>query len=860
MFELFYTSVPRGLVPGTSGYTTVGCTSDMGRTLIEQAERLSTYSSLSGDPTAYAREPINWAHLQSGSGSKFVHIVSRIAACAPDHTGRSNYLAHHAFLSPHEAAATKAGPAALVADPGFLSTQWQGEARYLPARGVPAVIDRGPTTAAIEAAGLDPGWGASLADRLVNQGIKQTFLIYSPGTDIIGIVRDVLSELSPEERWQATFATHATKVFPGLGVSCKLQCVVAGTPYAAEVLARSRSDAFDLTTRPLPPPRLQRPKAITAAAPRPIAAKPTRALPTAPVQPTRTDPFVTMAEPEYENFSPTTTPRVLISQPPVMAGDSNVFNSPVTLLLAGLSALMTIGCLLLGSLWLQSGSKLNENELKTQNTKLTDKLDKLEIEADRLRSEVAALKAKPAQPQKAGTPAQQTAANEASQQPREATETLKTSPTTTQRKDKPQPNAAAPQLADTPVKKPANDESKEGDAADVAASRSAPDTSSRDDRESTTAVVSNTVQQELQAAITNENEKRPPITLITQLAAAPKNILLEETGARLFLSGTTSLRSKQWDIIVANKKPLAKVSYNRQEQTLTMTLTAAMPSHLLHCLLFLSLEVHTNDNHKLRIAFGSPLDAKLTLRERVAGSNAFTIFDNDQALTIAPQLHALFNEPFFKEKKLCESIQLGDERELMAYTATSKDLPGFIKKPLLPGTLLLFRQKENVSAGIELKRIDNFMTYSRDDTNFYCNFSEVTGRNDFNSVDKAIRENLEALEWRRTKADLAIPPACLQLLRGVLEKIPKDERADNVSDDQRKKIDASNAELQKQRNAIQALIEAAGTALTDSNYNATQLIKALRDNPVRVRYVLKETDSEGGLVIVDSLNANDTKQ
>ena len=379
MFELCYTSLPRGLVPGTSGYTTVGQSPAMSRWLVEQAESLSSFHFLNEkDPNAYFREPVNIVHVRVNGNRQTVHIVSRIAACQPDHTGRSNYFAHHTLLAPQEALPCKAGPAELAAAVGFLMTEWTGEARVLPVRAPPAIFDRGPTVHAIEAAGLDLGWGPALADRLRDRGVKQTYLVYSLGTDMLGIVGDVLSNLTPDERWQATFATHATKTFPGLGVDCRLQCVVANTPYAQEVLSRFPADTFDLTKRSAPPPR----RALATDSGSSVGRRSAGGKP--PVAPgpsgrlTQKGAVPTSAQ-AYDDLGLSPYQKITIAQPPSQSDRQGQFGWPAILIPSVLSLAMAIGCGVLGYQWLLAREQVSRLEEKNGRLEDTNKQSQEEL-------------------------------------------------------------------------------------------------------------------------------------------------------------------------------------------------------------------------------------------------------------------------------------------------------------------------------------------------------------------------------------------------------------------------------------------------------------------------------------------------
>jgi len=253
--ELYFTSAERGLDPGKPGYTVVGRTAGMSGDLKQIATGLSSFTPRYNDPNAFALEPVNCLHLIADGG---IHVVSRIGACSADYTRRSNYLAHHMLLAPQELERCPGGPAELLAIPNFFMQEWTGEPREFTPRALPALDVGRPTTAGVEAAGLDVGWAEALADRLRDRSVRETFLVYPLGMDILAVLRSVLSHLTPEERWAATFTTYATSNFlgktpAGRSLHARIKCVVAGDGYANEVLGKE--GAFDLASRPAPPAR-----------------------------------------------------------------------------------------------------------------------------------------------------------------------------------------------------------------------------------------------------------------------------------------------------------------------------------------------------------------------------------------------------------------------------------------------------------------------------------------------------------------------------------------------------------------------------------------------------------------------------
>jgi hypothetical protein len=274
MYELCYTSAPRGIRPGSSGYTTVAHTRELPPALLQRLESLSTFDHVEKNAAAYAKNPINHAHLTFGSGQQRLHVVSRIAACEPDHSGRTNYLAHHVVVSEAESRGLPAGPAAFAADSSLFRGNWSGEPQLLSPRHLPSVVERGHADGqGWRDAGFDPGWVRYAADLVQRRG-KPLYIVYPTGMDALALLADIVAAVPDSQRWGVTFATHATTGFPGLGVDCLVRFVFAGTPYAAEVLARSRPEHCIDLTKPRAAPAIVRQHVAESATPQRSAGQP----------------------------------------------------------------------------------------------------------------------------------------------------------------------------------------------------------------------------------------------------------------------------------------------------------------------------------------------------------------------------------------------------------------------------------------------------------------------------------------------------------------------------------------------------------------------------------------------------------
>lgn len=230
--ELFYTSAPRGLQPGSTGFCTVAETRALSPLLRERLEDLSGYREMFPPHDARAgQNPVAWSHSRFTIQGKSVSVLSRVGAAGVDHSQRTNKFAHHVVIDAQEQ--NQAGPAALLARPGFMDIVWDGKVRTLPAgRPVPAFdVKPAPCAGWLRATG-DAGWAGALVDAFLNN--RTAYILYPLGMEILPLLGEALALLPPERRWQVTFSTYFT-VLPS-GSPCAWRCVPLESAGAAEAL------------------------------------------------------------------------------------------------------------------------------------------------------------------------------------------------------------------------------------------------------------------------------------------------------------------------------------------------------------------------------------------------------------------------------------------------------------------------------------------------------------------------------------------------------------------------------------------------------------------------------------------------
>lgn len=128
MQQLIYTSAPRLLESGKTGFGTVSCSRGMPKPLISYLERISTFDREAGVSSLdyYSCFRMGSAHF---------HVFSRVSDAGADYTGRTNHLAQHFVVEEGTIEYTLMMPStpagALIAlDACFLS-EWNGQPVYL---------------------------------------------------------------------------------------------------------------------------------------------------------------------------------------------------------------------------------------------------------------------------------------------------------------------------------------------------------------------------------------------------------------------------------------------------------------------------------------------------------------------------------------------------------------------------------------------------------------------------------------------------------------------------------------------------------------------------------------------------------
>jgi hypothetical protein len=250
-WQLLYTSAPRLLDAGRTGFGTVARHRAVTGLLASSVERFSQFARLAGhDP-----KRVVYCHRVVIVGANKYHVLSCLRDAGSDYTGRTNHLAHHLIAEASEIAPLMAAgvtPVDVLQGMDW-RTEWTAGARFLePTEEIQLSLIRPHKARAWERL-----TGSQEYARLPGSPEAQRagcYLIAPPTANILDLLGEALTEVS-DQAWSTTFTTTLEPNdevgdfrWIALPASSPLRAVTEGSPRIV----------FDLTapaTLPVPPPR-----------------------------------------------------------------------------------------------------------------------------------------------------------------------------------------------------------------------------------------------------------------------------------------------------------------------------------------------------------------------------------------------------------------------------------------------------------------------------------------------------------------------------------------------------------------------------------------------------------------------------
>ena len=248
-WQLIYTSSPRLLEAGRTGFGTVAKHRAIGSLLTGSLEGISQFARLAG----YDPNRIIYTHRILQAGSTRFNVLSCLRDAGSDYTGRTNHIAQHLIATASEVAELiqhGVTPADILFGMDWKSC-WEGDARYLEISDEVKLSSATPFSynAWTSLTGLADHsrlpWSAAAE--------KGCYLVVPASMDPRQIVGEALHQY-PQRAWEITFTTHL-EPNDALG-DFKWICLPPDSPARAQVESSSRT-TFNLSqpaNLPAPPP------------------------------------------------------------------------------------------------------------------------------------------------------------------------------------------------------------------------------------------------------------------------------------------------------------------------------------------------------------------------------------------------------------------------------------------------------------------------------------------------------------------------------------------------------------------------------------------------------------------------------
>ncbi|MDR1484617.1 MAG: cell envelope integrity protein TolA [Planctomycetaceae bacterium] len=249
--EQISTSSPRCL-DGNSGFGVVAQTSGMAPNVSREVSKLSGYTHFfsAGD----VRNPVVFLHVIRRVGGMDHHIVSRVADCGNDYSGRTNRIAHHLIIEELDLQHLPCGPAAILSQADLFLTQWKDKPRELSLRqSLPNPTIFVQKCFAWEQFCGDAGWGGVVAERIeVGDPVS---VIFESGKNILPLIAEVFSLLPDKVRWRTTFSTFFMKSQePPATNKIQVKCIAANSDEMMFARLSPNTLVVDLRKKIIEPP------------------------------------------------------------------------------------------------------------------------------------------------------------------------------------------------------------------------------------------------------------------------------------------------------------------------------------------------------------------------------------------------------------------------------------------------------------------------------------------------------------------------------------------------------------------------------------------------------------------------------
>lgn len=260
-WQLIYSSAPRLLDAGLTGFGTVARHRAIPPLVVRAIERISQFARLPGYPV----DRVIFCHRNLTVGGARFHVLSRLRDAGSDYSGRTNHIAHHLVVSAQEAAQLPPGsatPADILLQMPWLD-RWDAGPEWLDDDSLVPLQRFGRADSA-ERAWQELSGNPANCWLLVNgRAARSACLLHPTGTDPLPLIAASQHAQPTTDAWQSAFTTalqptDEAQEFRWIGIA-------ADSPLRGPMESSGRP-LLDLTNpASLPPPELPSAPAVPSA-------------------------------------------------------------------------------------------------------------------------------------------------------------------------------------------------------------------------------------------------------------------------------------------------------------------------------------------------------------------------------------------------------------------------------------------------------------------------------------------------------------------------------------------------------------------------------------------------------------------
>ncbi|MDR3110547.1 MAG: hypothetical protein LBU65_12820 [Planctomycetaceae bacterium] len=223
IYEQISTSSPKCL-DGNAGFGITAQTSGIPQNISQMLHSLSGYTHRF--PAGSPQNPVVFLHsIRSG-----YHILSRIADCGNDYSGRTNRIAHHLVITDADVRKVQFGPTDILQRYPFQTSWNQAPQLLTPIVKLPNVSNGAAKICRAweSQTGIsNAGWAGVLAERA--EAGQTVNVVFNSGINVLPLLGEAFLLLPAAVRWRISFSTYFMKTQETPDSLLRVHCILAGS-------------------------------------------------------------------------------------------------------------------------------------------------------------------------------------------------------------------------------------------------------------------------------------------------------------------------------------------------------------------------------------------------------------------------------------------------------------------------------------------------------------------------------------------------------------------------------------------------------------------------------------------------------